>query len=95
MNKKELINLLAAETDLPKTAVASVLDALNAKIVSEVQEGRELVLHGLGKFSVSERQGRTGRNPRTGEDVAIPARKVPKFTAAKAFKDSLAGPAEN
>lgn len=89
MNKKELIDALAEKSGLTQKAAGSLLDALSAKIAEELKEGGELVLPGIGKFSVLSKEARIGRNPRTGEEVQIPARTVPKFAAAKALKDAL------
>jgi DNA-binding protein HU-beta len=57
--------------------------------VKAVKKGGKVALVGFGTFSVSKRKARTGRNPQTGATMKIPARKVPKFSAGKAFKDAV------
>ena len=64
-----------------ETAVDSIVDAL--------KKGKEVSIAGLGIFSSKTRNARTGRNPRTGESIDIPAMRVPKFRAAKALKDAV------
>ena len=58
-------------------------------VVKSVKKGNKVAFVGFGTFSVSKRKARTGRNPQTGEPIKIPARKVPKFSAGKTFKDAL------
>ena len=85
MNKPDLIKQIADQSTLSGMQVDSVLDAL-AKVASKaLGEGDDITLPGIGKLSVSERAARTGRNPRTGEPVDIPAKSAVKFKAAKAL----------
>ena len=91
MNKAELIDAMASDADISKSQAAAALDgALNA-IGTTLAAGGKVTLVGFGAFSVSDRAGRTGRNPRTGEAIQIPARKVPKFKAGKALSDQVQG----
>lgn len=88
MNQKELIETVAATTGLPKSAVEHVLKEVAAEVQSCVCVGEEVVLPGVGKLGSKVRAARTGRNPATGAEIAIPAKRVPTFIAAKALKDA-------
>lgn len=92
MNQAELVTAIAehhSNTGVSKAAIKFVLDAQADVIKAELYSGGEVTLLGLGKLSVSDRVARTARNPRTGEEVAVPAKKAPKFDAIKALKDAV------
>ena len=94
MNKAELIAAIAADINLPKTAVESVLEAQGRVIahhlaVCDANAEAEVTLPGLGKLKTTTRAARTGRNPRTGDPVQIPERVAVKFAAGKALEDTL------
>lgn len=89
MNKAELIDVLADQTDLSKSKVGEVLDVLLETIKKSVTKGDAVQLIGFGSFSSGKRAARTGRNPKTGEAIKIAAAKTVKFTAGKAFKDAV------
>ena len=89
MNKNELISSIANETGLTKTDAAKAVDAFVASISSALKSGDEVRLVGFGSFSVSKRSDTTGRNPRTGQTINIPARNQPKFKAGKVLVDSV------
>ena len=89
MNKNELIASIAAETGLTKTDSAKALDAFINSVAATLKNGDEVRLVGFGTFGVSKRAATTGRNPRTGETINIPARKVAKFKPGKALQDSV------
>ncbi len=89
MTKAELIGKMAANAKVSKTAAGKALDAFIDSIKSSLKKEERVTLVGFGTFSVSKRQARKGRNPRTGKEIKIPARKVPKFTAGKAFKEAV------
>lgn len=89
MNKADLIDMVAGKADLSKTDAASAVEAVIDGITSTLKQGDSVTLVGFGTFSVSERAARTGRNPRTGDVITIPASKSPKFKAGKALKDAL------
>ena len=89
MNKAELINAVAAK-GLTKKDAEKVIDALSDVIGETLMKGETVQLIGFGTFGVKERAAREGRNPRTGEVVAIPASKAPYFKAGKALKDKVA-----
>lgn len=89
MNKQDLIDMVAEKADLPKTKAQEAVEAMIGAIKNTLQEGDEVKLVGFGTFSVSERAATTGRNPRTGEAISIPASKQPKFKAGKELKDAV------
>ena len=89
MNKNELISSIANETGLTKTDAAKAVDAFVAAISSALKSGDEVRLVGFGTFAVSKRSATTGRNPRTGQTINIPARNQPKFKAGKVLVDSV------
>ncbi len=89
MTKTELINQVVEDTVLTKIDVGKVLDVTINTIINAVKGSDKVTLTGFGTFMASERNAREGRNPRTGEPVSIPAAKVPKFVAGKAFKETV------
>ena len=90
MNKSELINAVAEKAALSKkdseAAVTAVLDAITAALA----DGDEVRLVGFGTFEVKKREARIGRNPKTKEEIQIPATKVPAFKPGKAMKEVVA-----
>ncbi|GAA5002669.1 MULTISPECIES: HU family DNA-binding protein [Acinetobacter] len=90
MNKSELIDAIAQKGGLTKVDAAKALDATLESIGDALKSGDTVTLVGFGSFSVKERAARTGRNPKTGEELKIPASKVPSFKAGKGLKDSVA-----
>jgi DNA-binding protein HU-beta len=91
MNKADLVNLVAARTELTKTDVSLVVDAAIETIIDSVVEGKKVSILGFGSFEPRERSERQGLNPKTGEKIKIPAKRVPAFTAGKLFKDRVQG----
>ena len=89
MNKSELIDHIATQSDLSKAAAARALDATIEAVTHTLKKGGKVQVVGFGTFDVGKRAARTGRNPRTGEAIKIKAAKVPKFTPGKALKDAL------
>ena len=89
MNKDDLINKIASNLDMKKTEARAAVDSVITNIVDSLKSGKEVRLVGFGSFLVSKREARTGRNPRTGETIQIPAKKVPKFRAGKDLKNSI------
>lgn len=89
MNKSELIDAVAKEADLPKTKAQEAIESVIDVITKALKTGDEVRLVGFGTFSVSKRAATTGRNPRTGEPIKIPASKQPKFKAGKELKDAV------
>ena len=89
MNKNDLVAAVADSSDLSKADAAKAVDAVFDSITSSLQGGGEVRLVGFGTFSVANRKASTGRNPRTGEAIQIPASKQPKFKAGKGLKDAV------
>ncbi|MDR7653705.1 HU family DNA-binding protein [Acinetobacter junii] len=89
MNKSELINHIAASAGISKTQATAALQAVETGVIDSLANGGEVTLVGFGTFKVTDRAARTGRNPKTGEEIQIAASKVPTFKAGKAFKDAL------
>jgi len=89
MTKADLINTMATKSKISKAAAGKALDAFIAGVKGALKKKERVTLVGFGTFSVSDRKARKGRNPRTGKEIRIPARKVPKFTAGKAFKHAV------
>ena len=89
MNKQDLINEVADKADLPKIKAQEAVEAIFETIKSNLKNGEEVRLVGFGTFTVSSRAATTGRNPRTGEAIKIPASKQPKFKAGKELKDAV------
>ncbi|HEX4107181.1 MAG TPA: HU family DNA-binding protein [Solirubrobacteraceae bacterium] len=91
MTKNELADKVAAQTGLAASQAREVLEAALESVSSELASGGEVSLAGFGKFSVSHRSAREGRNPSTGETIQIAASKAAKFTPAAALKKQLNG----
>lgn len=89
MTKAELITALSDATGITKTDTSIFLDALAKVGTEELKTNAEFSLPGFGKLAVSQRSARTGRNPRTGESVEIPASNAVKFSASKVLKDAV------
>jgi DNA-binding protein HU-beta len=89
MNKSELIEHIADQSDISKAAAARALASIQDAVVKSLKKGDTVTLVGFGSFSVGKRAARTGRNPRTGAAIKIKAAKVPKFKPGKALKEAL------
>ena len=89
MNKMELVSAIAEKSDLSKRDAETALNAFTDIVADELKKGEKIQLVGFGTFEVSERAERTGRNPQTGEEMVIPASKMPKFKVGKLLKDSI------
>ena len=89
MTKAELVEKMASDADISKAAAGKALDSMIDAVIKTVKKGNKVSLVGFGTFSISKRKARTGRNPQTGATIKIAARKVPKFSAGKTFKDAV------
>lgn len=89
MNKTELIEAIAKDADISKAAAGRVVDSMTDTITGALKKGDSVTLIGFGTFKVNNRAARTGRNPQTGKELKIAARKAPGFTAGKGLKDAL------
>ena len=88
MNKADLVNEVAKVVKTKKEAQAAV-DSVFSTITNALKKGDAVTLVGFGTFKVQERKARKGRNPQTGAEIFIEARKVPKFVAGKPLKDGV------
>ena len=89
MNKTQLIETIVASTGMKKKDVDVVITAFVASIEQALVNGEKVQISGLGSFDVKQRAERTGRNPKTKEQITIPAAKYPAFSASKALKESV------
>lgn len=89
MTKTELVSIVADKAGLTKTDADLAVKALLDAVTDCLKSGDKLSLVGFGTFSVTDRAARTGKNPRSGEKIDIPAAKIPRFKAGKALKDSV------
>ena len=89
MNKSELIATMAESADISKVAAAKALDGIMQAVSSTLAKGKSVTLIGFGKFSVSKRATRTGRNPQTGKPLKIAAKNVAKFKAGSKLVDAV------
>lgn len=89
MNRNDLVDAVAASTNMTKADAATAVDAVLDAITAALRNGNEVRLAGFGTFVVSQRAASEGRNPRTGEKIQIPASKLPKFRAGKGLKDAV------
>lgn len=89
MNKTELAEAVASTANLSKADGARAVDAVIDAIQGALCKGDTVSLVGFGTFQVKQRNARSGRNPRTGETIQIPASKVPSFKAGKGLKDAV------
>ena len=89
MNKAELISAVAEKTGLSKKDSEKAINATFDTITLSMEAGEKVQLVGFGAFDVQERGSRMGRNPKTKEEIEIPASRVPVFKAGKALKEAL------
>ena len=89
MNKTELVASVAEATSLSKKVAENAVSAVIASITKSLTEGEKVQIAGFGTFEDRERSERIGRDPRTSEEIIIPASKTPAFKAGKALKDSV------
>lgn len=89
MNKTELVNSVAEQAELTKKDAAQVVDAVFDTILNALKTGDSVQILGFGNFEIRDRAARTGRNPQTGEEIEIPASKVPAFKPGKQLKEAV------
>ena len=89
MTKSDLINKVAREAKIPRAAAERAVNSFTASITEVLKQGDKITLPGFGTFLTSNRSARKGRNPRTGQEINIPAVRTPKFKAGKGLKDSI------
>lgn len=91
MNKTQLVEAVAAQTDVSKVKAAEYVEAVLGTISNTLKQGEAVTLVGFGTFSVTERKAREGRNPNTGKTIKIEAKKAPKFSPGKSLKELVNG----
>ncbi len=91
MNKADLVNAMANAADVSKTQASAALDAMLDGIVDALKAGDKVTLVNFGTFSVAQRAARTGRNPRTNEEIQIPGKSIAKFKPGKVLADAVSG----
>lgn len=89
MNKNQLIVALANNTGLKQTEAKNIVEVFSTIVSASLLAGEEVTLPKIGKLKVSSRAARTGRNPKTGETIQIPAKQVVKFKASSEFGSEL------
>ena len=89
MTKSELLTEVAAKASLTKASADAAVNAVLSTITDALANGETVTLTGFGTFSTRQREARQGRNPRTGESIAIAASSVPTFKAGKALRDAV------
>jgi DNA-binding protein HU-beta len=90
MTKAELIDAVAKSAALTKASAEKAVGGVLSAVTDALKKGDRVTLVGFGRFEVSTRKARTGRNPQTGKEIKIAAAKVPKFRPGKALKDAVA-----
>ncbi len=90
MNKQALAEWVHVKLGGTKVQAEEIVDGLFGAIINTLKSGGEVSIAGFGIFSVKQRAARMARNPKTGEQVQVKAKKVPKFRAAKGLKDTIA-----
>ena len=91
MNKADLVNAMANAAEVSKTQASAALDAMLDGIVDALKAGDKVTLVNFGTFSVAQRAARTGRNPRTNEEIQIPGKAIAKFKPGKVLSDAVSG----
>ncbi|WP_336932077.1 HU family DNA-binding protein [Acinetobacter bereziniae] len=89
MNKAGLIELIAQSAGINKTQATAALQAVETGVIDALASGGTVELKGFGTFKITQRAERKGRNPKTGEELVIPATNSPTFKAGKAFKEAV------
>ena len=89
MNKRDIVERVAGEADIGKQAAEAAVEAVFASIVGALARGEDVAVAGFGRFARTDRPAREGRNPRTGERIAIGPSSGVSFKAGKALKDAL------
>jgi DNA-binding protein HU-beta len=89
MTKTELVDKMAKDAKVTKAAAGKALDSFVDGVKKALKKGEKVTLIGFGTFSVTQRKARKGRNPRTGAEIKIAARKAPKFSAGQALKKAV------
>jgi len=87
LTKADLIEEVLRVTELPRKESESIVETIFDSIIDSLQKGDKIEIRGFGSFRTRQRRGRTGRNPKTGEKVDVPAKRIPFFKPSKELKD--------
>jgi integration host factor subunit beta len=87
LTKADLIEEVLRITELPRKESETIVETIFESIIESLQKGEKIEIRGFGSFRTRERRGRVGRNPKTGEKVEVPAKKIPFFKPSKELKD--------
>ena len=87
LTKADLIEEVLNVTELPRKESETIVETIFDNIIAALQKGEKIEIRGFGSFRTRERRGRVGRNPKTGEKVDVPAKKIPYFKPSKELKD--------
>lgn len=87
LTKADLIGEVERVTELKRTESETVVETIFESIIGALQKGEKIEIRGFGSFRTRQRRGRVGRNPKTGEKVEVPAKKIPFFKPSKELKD--------
>ena len=87
LTKADLIEEVLNITELPRKESETIVETIFDNIIQALQKGEKIEIRGFGSFRTRERRGRVGRNPKTGEKVEVPAKKIPFFKPSKELKD--------
>ena len=89
MTKADLVEMVASKTGLTRSDVAAVVDEFLEAVKKTLENGNNIEIRGFGTFKIKARKARKARNPRTGEEVPVPDRKVPVFKPSNEFKGMI------
>ena len=92
LTKADLIEEVLRVTELPRKESESIVETIFDSIIESLQKGDKIEIRGFGSFRTRQRRGRTGRNPKTGEKVDVPAKRIPFFKPSKELKDFVNSP---
>ena len=95
LTKDHLVNALYINLDIPKSKSASIIETLLQKIKETLEKNEDVLISGFGKFCVKEKKDRRGRNPATGEDLTLDARRVVVFKCSGVLREKVNGEGEN
>jgi integration host factor subunit beta len=87
LTKADLIEEVLRVTELPRKESETIVETIFESIIESLQKGDKIEIRGFGSFRTRSRRGRVGRNPKTGEKVEVPAKKIPFFKPSKELKD--------
>lgn len=89
MNKGDLVDRMASDANITKAQAHNALNSFIDTVSKELKKGNKITLIGFGTFSVTKRSARKGRNPQTGKEINVPAKKIVKFKPGKTLSDQV------